>query len=159
VITIDISLRHHSTEVWFPCRLSDFFTAEAPSSDSQIFHTFDYFFHLDSLGKVGYDFLGVILEARDAHVQLTANSEKHMLRTVRKTVGGALALLCLASTLAIAQGQTMTCTASDGKGNCTVATGADGKAIVIVGDGVQVGDKVNCQNKGYMISCETVVTK
>jgi hypothetical protein len=50
----------------------------------------------------------------------------------------------------------MTCTASDGKGNCTVATGPDGKAIVVIGDGVQVGDKVICQNRGYMISCETV---
>jgi hypothetical protein len=78
-----------------------------------------------------------------------------MLRTVRKTVGGALALLCLASTLAIAQPQTLTCTASDGKGNCTVATGADGKAIVVVGEGVQVGDTVACQNRGYMITCET----
>jgi len=82
-----------------------------------------------------------------------------MLRTVRKTVGGALALLCLASTLAIAQTQTMTCTASDGKGNCTVAAGADGKTIVVVGDGVQVGDQIHCQNRGYMISCETVATK
>jgi hypothetical protein len=82
-----------------------------------------------------------------------------MLRKVGKTVGGALALLCLASTLTIAQTQTMVCTASDGKGNCTVATGADGKAIVVVGEGVQVGDKVSCQDKGYMINCATVVTK
>jgi len=78
-----------------------------------------------------------------------------MLRTVRKTVGGALALLCLASTFAIAQTQPMTCTASDGKGNCTVARGADGKDIVVVGEGVQVGDTVACQNRGYMINCET----
>jgi hypothetical protein len=78
-----------------------------------------------------------------------------MLRTVSKTLGGALALVCLASTLALAQTQTMTCTASDGKGNCTVATGADGKAIVVIGEGVQVGDTVVCQNRGYMISCET----
>ena len=82
-----------------------------------------------------------------------------MLRTVKKTVGGALALLCLASTLAIAETQTMTCTASDGKGNCTVATGADGKTLVVVGGGVQVGDKVACQDRGYMINCETVWTK
>jgi hypothetical protein len=101
----------------------------------------------------------VVPESRAAQVQPTANSEKDMLRTVTKTVGGALALLCLASTLVLAQGQTMTCTASDGKGNCTVAAGADGKAIVVVGDGVQVGDKINCQNRGYMISCETVPTK
>ena len=82
-----------------------------------------------------------------------------MLRTVRKTVGGALVLLCLASTFALAQSQPMTCTASDGKGNCTVATSADGKAIVIVGEGVHVGDKVACQDRGYMINCETVWTK
>jgi hypothetical protein len=79
-----------------------------------------------------------------------------MLRTVSKTVGGALALLCLATTVAIAAPQTMTCTASDGKGNCTVATGADGKAIVVVGEGVQVGDTVVCQDRGYMINCEPV---
>ena len=115
---------------------------------------------MDVLGEVGYDFLAVIHDSCDVHVQSTANSEKHtMLRTVGKTVGGALALLCLVSTLAIAQSQTMTCTASDGKGNCTVATSSDGKAIVVVGDGVQVGEKINCQNRGYMISCETVVTK
>src|SRR5919108_6262152 len=98
--------------------------------------------------------------SRVAPVQPIANSRKHtMLRTVGKTVGGALALLCLTSTLVLAQNQTMTCTASDGKGNCTVATGTDGKAIVVVGDGVQVGEKVSCQNRGYMISCETVITK
>ena len=79
-----------------------------------------------------------------------------MLRTVSKTVGGALALLCLAATLASADPQTMTCSASDGKGNCTVATGADGKAIVVVGEGVQVGDTVACQDRGYMIDCATV---
>ena len=82
-----------------------------------------------------------------------------MLRTVRKTVGGALAFLCLASTLAIAQTQTMTCSASDGKGNCTAAMMDNGKAIVVVGEGVQVGEKVTCQDKGYMISCATVWTK
>jgi hypothetical protein len=79
-----------------------------------------------------------------------------MLQTISKTVGGALALLCLAATFAIAAPQTMTCTASDGKGNCTVATGADGKAIVVVGEGVQVGDTVACQDRGYMINCATV---
>jgi len=80
-----------------------------------------------------------------------------MLRTVGKTVGGALAFLCLASTLVMA-GE-MTCTASDGKGNCTVAMGSDGKTIVIVDDGVQVGDKMNCQDRGYMVSCATIATK
>jgi hypothetical protein len=82
-----------------------------------------------------------------------------MLRTVGKTVGGALALLCLASTLVIAQSQPMTCTASDGKGNCTVATGLDNKTIVVVGEGVKPGEKMDCQDRGYMINCETVTTK
>jgi hypothetical protein len=131
-------------------------------ADAVIEANFSYvrlFLSLGSCGNDGIRFFLVMLESRAAQVQPTAKSEKHMLRTVGKTVGGALALLCLASTLVMAQGQTMTCTASDGKGNCTVATGADGKAMVVVGDGVQVGDKINCQNKGYMISCETVSTK
>jgi len=78
-----------------------------------------------------------------------------MLRTVSKTVGSALAFLCLASTLAIAQPQiqTMTCTASDGKGNCTVATSAEGKSLVVFGEGVNVGETVACQDRGYMINC------
>jgi hypothetical protein len=37
-----------------------------------------------------------------------------------------------------------------------VATGADGKAIVVVGEGVQVGDTVACQDRGYMIDCAMV---
>src|SRR5215813_7493764 len=90
---------------------------ERPHSfPSKIFHTPDEFFHLDSLGKVGYAFLLVILGSRTVHGQPLAKSEEHMRRIV-KTVGGALAVLCLASTLAMAQGQTMTCTAGDGKGN------------------------------------------
>ena len=45
-----------------------------------------------------------------------------MWHTYGKTFGGLLAALCLVSTFAMA-GE-MTCTASDGKGNCTAATGA-----------------------------------
>ena len=74
-----------------------------------------------------------------------------MLRTLGKTVGGALAMLCLVSTLAVAD--EMVCTASDGKGNCTAATGSDGKAIVVVGEGVRVGEPVSCVDTGYMINC------
>jgi len=46
-----------------------------------------------------------------------------MLRTIGKTVGGALAVLCLVSTLALASERT--CTAGDGKGNYTAAIGAE----------------------------------
>ena len=48
-------------------------------------------------------------------------------------MGGALALLCLASTLALAEGQKMTCVKDTGMGTCTAAVGADGKVIVVVG--------------------------
>jgi len=74
-----------------------------------------------------------------------------MLRTIGKTVGGALAVLCLVSTLAVAD--EMTCTAGDGKGNCTAAAGPDGKVIVVVGEGVKVGEQVSCVDTGYMINC------
>jgi len=79
-----------------------------------------------------------------------------MLRTVGKTVGGALALLCLASTLALAQDQTMTCMADDGKGNCTAVADSSGRTMIVIGQAVKMGDKVTCQNRGYMINCEAV---
>ena len=78
-----------------------------------------------------------------------------MLRTIGKTVGGALAVLCLVSTLAVAD--EMTCTAGDGKGNCTAATGPDGKVIVVVGEGVKVGEKMDCVDRGTMIACQAVL--
>ena len=70
-----------------------------------------------------------------------------MLRTIGKTVGGALAVLCLVSTLAVAD--EMTCSAGDGKGNCTAAMRPDGKVIVVVGE----GEQVSCVDTGYMINC------
>jgi hypothetical protein len=75
-----------------------------------------------------------------------------MLRQFGKTLGGAIAVLCLVSTLAVAD--EMTCTASDGKGNCTAATGPDGKVVVVVGEGVKVGEKMDCQHKGSTIDCK-----
>jgi hypothetical protein len=74
-----------------------------------------------------------------------------MLRQCGKTVGGGLVVLCLVATWAVAV--EMTCTASDGKGNCTAAVGADGKAVVVVGEGVKVGDKMECVDKGNVIDC------
>ena len=74
-----------------------------------------------------------------------------MLRTMGKTLGGALAVLCLVATFAVAD--EMTCTASDGKGNCTAATGPDGKAIVVVGEGVKVGEPITCVDRGNMVNC------
>ena len=77
-----------------------------------------------------------------------------MLRQFGKTLGGALALVCLVSTLALAE--EMTCTASDGKGTCTTATGADGTPVVVVGEGVKVGEKMDCVDRGTMIACQAI---
>ena len=74
--------------------------------------------------------------------------------TYGKTLGGLLAALCLVSTLAVA-GE-MTCTASDGKGNCTAATGPNGTTLVVVGEGLKVGETMDCQDRGTMIDCHTV---
>jgi hypothetical protein len=77
--------------------------------------------------------------------------EKPMLRQFGKTVGGVLAVLCLVSTVAVAA--EMTCTASDGKGNCTAAAGPDGKVVVVVGEGIKVGEKMDCVDKGGVLEC------
>jgi len=78
-----------------------------------------------------------------------------MLRHCGKMVGGGLVVLCLVATWAVAA--EMTCTASDGKGNCTAAVGADGKAVVVVGEGVKVGEKMACVDKGTVIDCTALI--
>jgi len=55
-----------------------------------------------------------------------------------------------------AEPQQMTCTASDGKGNCTAATGPDGTTIVVVGEGLKVGERMDCQDRGTLIDCHAV---
>ena len=84
-----------------------------------------------------------------------------MLRTLGKTMGSALAVLCLVSTLAVAaeEGMEMTCTASDGKGNCVVGKMPDGKDLVLVGSGMKVGQKMLCHHKENMIHCTPVPAK
>ena len=47
----------------------------------------------------------------------------------------------------------MTCVASDGKGNCTAAAGPDGREVVVVGEGLKPGDKMECVNRGTFIDC------
>ena len=74
-----------------------------------------------------------------------------MVRQFGKTVGVALAMLCLVSTLAGAV--EMTCRASDGKGNCTAGAGPDGKEVVVVGTGIAVGETMDCIDKGTLIEC------
>ncbi len=59
-----------------------------------------------------------------------------MSRTLAKTVGLAVAVLCMVSTLAAA-GE-MTCTKADDTG-CTMAKGADGKERAVMGAGKKIG--------------------
>jgi hypothetical protein len=107
---------------------------------------------------------------------------QNMLRHISTTVGSAMAALCLVSTLALAQYQTppppasrsqnpaatdsrsqypsprqplnMTCTADDGKGNCTAAQGADGKNVVVVGEGMKTGTTMTCVDTGSVVNCK-----
>ena len=103
-----------------------------------------------------------------------------MLRKISTTFGSAMAALCLVSTLAMAQPQTttpestrepkspssesrspdpsqsqhMTCSKDDGMGNCTAATGPDGKDIVVVGTGVKTGDPMTCIDMKGIMHCK-----
>jgi len=74
-----------------------------------------------------------------------------MLHQCGKIVGGMFVVLCLVSTMAMAV--EMTCMASDGKGNCTAATGPGGKEVVVVGEGLKPGDKMECVDRGTLIDC------
>src|SRR5262249_36750378 len=107
---------------------------------------------------------------------------QNMLRKISTTVGSAMAALCLVSTLALRQYQNpppppsrsqnpavtdtrsqhpsqpqpqhMTCTADDGKGNCTAAQGADGKNVVVVGEGIKTGSAMTCFDTGSVVNCK-----
>jgi predicted ribosome-associated RNA-binding protein Tma20 len=78
-----------------------------------------------------------------------------MRRILQKTLGGAIAMLCLASTLAVATA--MTCAKDDGKGQCIAATDPDGKTIVVVGEGLKAGEQMDCEDRGTMIACQPPV--
>jgi hypothetical protein len=87
-----------------------------------------------------------------------------MLRNISKTLAGTVTVLCLVSSLAVAQTppqtppvrqpQKMTCSKVDGKGDCVAATTADGKEIVVVGEGVKEGDAMICVNLGTVVDCK-----
>ena len=46
------------------------------------------------------------------------------------------------------------CTRDDGKGNCTAATGTDGKEFVVNGEGLKSGAYMNCVDRGTVVDCE-----
>jgi hypothetical protein len=80
-----------------------------------------------------------------------------MLRKIGKAFGVAMAMMCLVSTLAIAQEQAMTCTKDDGKGNCTAAAGADGHVIPVAGNNLKTGALMTCIDRGYVVNCRVRV--
>jgi len=69
-------------------------------------------------------------------------------------LGGALAILGLVSTLAMAT--EMTCAKDDGKGNCMAATNAEGQSVVVVGEGLKTGEPMRCVDRGNMIACQAL---
>jgi hypothetical protein len=90
----------------------------------------------------------------------------HMLRTIGKTFGMAIAGMCLVSTLAMAQtmtpapGQTLVCTKIDASGNCIEAKGTDEKMMTVRVEGVKVSEKITCVTTGTNTTCTKVtVTK
>jgi hypothetical protein len=73
-----------------------------------------------------------------------------MIQKLSKTLGLAVAVVCVVSTLAVA-GE-MTCTKADEKG-CTMAKGADGKEMAVMGAGMKMGDKMDCMTKEGKMEC------
>jgi hypothetical protein len=90
-----------------------------------------------------------------------------MLRNIGKTFGSAMAALCLVSSLMVVQtssqtlpqgqSQNMTCTKDNGKGVCTAARTADGKEVLVVGQGLERGDSMTCIDRGNIVDCKPVV--
>jgi predicted ribosome-associated RNA-binding protein Tma20 len=78
-----------------------------------------------------------------------------MRRILGKTLGSAIAMLCLVSSLATAT--EMTCAKDDGKGTCIAATDPDGKTVVVVGEGLKTGEQMACEDRGNMIACQPLV--
>jgi len=67
-----------------------------------------------------------------------------MLQKLTKTLVGTMAVLCVVSTLALAE--EMTCSQDDGK-NCLMAKDADNQEVKVMVLGAKVGDKLVCVEK------------
>ena len=83
------------------------------------------------------------------------------IRTIGKTVGGAIAMLCLASTFAIAQDQpqVMTCLQDNGKGVCIAATTPAHRDVLVFGPGLHRGDHMLCVDRGNVVDCHEFVER
>jgi hypothetical protein len=49
----------------------------------------------------------------------------------------------------------MICSKDNGKGRCVAARGADGREIVVVGDGLRSGAYMTCIDRGNMVDCDS----
>ena len=78
-----------------------------------------------------------------------------MMRMLSTYVGLSLAVLCLVTTLAMAQTMTGTVTKIDDKGMATVKT-EDGKEHMVKGEGWTVGAKVQCEVKEGKTACKAL---
>jgi hypothetical protein len=76
--------------------------------------------------------------------------EPPMICKLTKTVAFVVLVMCVVSTMAVAA--EMTCTKADEKG-CTMAKGADGKEMAIMGAGMKMGDKMDCMSKDGKMEC------
>ena len=74
-----------------------------------------------------------------------------MRRTMAKTLACAAAVLCVVSTLALAE--EMTCSKDDGK-NCIMAKDANGDEVEVMVSGGKAGDKLTCTQTGDRMMCQ-----
>ena len=97
-----------------------------------------------------------------------------MRRQIGKMFGGAMAMMCLVSTLAIAQTPTpgmpplpgtppgpavpMVCTRVDMSGNFVEAKAPDESMVIVQGEGIKVGEKMTCVTTGSTTTCTKVTT-
>lgn len=74
-----------------------------------------------------------------------------MRRTMAKTLAGAVAVLCVVSTLALAE--EMTCSKDNGK-DCIMAKDANGDEVEVRVSGVKAGDKLICTQTRDRMMCQ-----
>ncbi|MGE3539772.1 MAG: hypothetical protein AB7N91_20365 [Candidatus Tectimicrobiota bacterium] len=78
-----------------------------------------------------------------------------MLQFSGKSLGISLVLLCLMSPLGLAM--EMVCAKDNGARTCIAATTPAGQNVVVVGEGLQSGEKMDCEDRGHMIACKAVI--
>ena len=74
-----------------------------------------------------------------------------MRRTMAKTLACAVAVLCVVSTLALAE--EMTCSKDNGK-DCIMAKDANGDEVEVMVSGVKAGDKLTCTQTRDRMMCQ-----